>query len=64
MLNDELKDFNQTVYNYKKKSFFPEFFYDVVTVGAPTAHSLKYKSGGLRRMIENTDENTRKILEG
>ncbi|XP_047126100.1 inositol polyphosphate-4-phosphatase type I A isoform X1 [Hydra vulgaris] len=41
-----------------------EFFYDFITVGAPTAHYLKYKMGGLKRMIENNDENIRKVLEG
>jgi len=41
-----------------------EHYYDFVTVGAPTAHSHKFKHGGLKRMIANNDENTRKILQG
>jgi len=37
-----------------------EFLYDTVTVGAPTAFNLKYKHGGLRRMIKSCEDSSRK----
>jgi len=40
--------------------FFIEFLYDTVTVGAPTAYALKYKHGGLKRMMKACEESSRK----
>ena len=30
--------------------------YDVITFGAPSAHSMKYSKGGLRRLMGNLRE--------
>lgn len=40
-----------------------EYIYDVVTVGAPTAHSLKFRHGGLKRLIASSEDTTRKALQ-
>lgn len=40
-----------------------DYFYDIVTVGAPAAHSLKFKHGGLRRLISSCDEYAKKTLQ-
>ena len=33
-----------------------EHVYDIVTFGAPSAHSMKYSKGGLRRLLGNLKE--------